>query len=63
MTDTILNPRQTTLKQISKELTDFDFTSFDLIQDKMMLLTYLQSINSRLGGLLRGYGDNNNGTR
>lgn len=54
-TTTINNPRQTTLKEIAKELKEFDFKSFDARKDKVTLMNQLQSINARLGKLLKGY--------
>ena len=47
--------RQDTLKQIAIELREFDFKSFDPRTDKAVLVAALQSINSRLGALLKGY--------
>ena len=64
MTDTttipIVNPRQTTLKEIAQELKAFDFKAFDFkafdaINDKAQLLIQLESINARLGKLLKGF--------
>ena len=59
MTDTttipIVNPRQTTLKEIAQELKVFDFKAFDAINDKAQLLIQLKSINARLGKLLQGF--------
>ncbi len=49
------NTRQETLKQISQELREFDFASFDPRTDKLVLVEKLRSINSRLGALLKGY--------
>jgi hypothetical protein len=49
------NPRQTVLKQISKDLKEFDFQNFDPRKDKTILMNKLQSINSQLGKLLKGY--------
>ncbi len=54
MPDENLN-RQDTLKQIAQELRGFDFTNFDPRTDKAVLVAVLQSINSRLGALLKGY--------
>lgn len=48
-------PRQTTLKEISEELKEFNFETFDQLKDKKMLMDKLTSINSRLGKLLKGY--------
>lgn len=47
--------RQDTLRQIASELRDFDFEHFDPRTDKAILVEVLQSINSRLGSLLKGY--------
>ena len=49
-TTTIVNPRQTTLKEIAQEL-----KAFDVINDKVQLLIQLESINARLGKLLKGF--------
>lgn len=54
-TTTIVNPRQTTLKEIAQELKVFDFKAFDAINDKAQLLIQLKSINARLGKLLQGF--------
>ena len=43
-TTTIVNPRQTTLKEIAQELKAFDFKAFDVINDKTQLLIQLESI-------------------
>lgn len=47
--------RKDTLKQIATELREFDFEHFDPRTDKAILVAFLQSINSRLGALLKGY--------
>lgn len=49
------NQRQTTLTQITNDLRSFDFKSFDPRKDKVKLMQFLQSINSKLGQLLQGY--------
>lgn len=49
------NTRQETLKEISTELKQFDFQSFDPRKDKQALIEFLKSINSKLGSILKGY--------
>ena len=54
-TKTSTNTRQQTLKNISKDLKEFDFSNFDLNKDKLVLMETLNNINVKLGKLLRGY--------
>lgn len=41
------------LKKIAEDLREFDFGSFDPRKDKQILMTHLQSVNSKLGKLIR----------
>jgi hypothetical protein len=51
----ITNPRQTTLREISTILREFDFENFNPREDKMALMNELQLINSKLGKILGGF--------
>jgi len=42
-----------TLKDIATDLKKFDFSSFDPRTDKALLMTHLQTINSKLGKVIR----------
>ncbi len=46
-------PKKTTLRAISKDLRVFDFSTYNPVADKQKLMLLIQSINSKLGKLLR----------
>jgi len=48
-------PKKETLKIIVEELRTFDFIDFNPVKDKPKLLKTIQSINSKLGKLLREF--------
>lgn len=48
-------PKKETLKNIVKDLREFDFSNFDPVKDKQNLMTTIQGINSKLGKLLREF--------
>ena len=48
-------PKKETLKIIVEELRSFDFNDFNPATDKQKLFSTIQSINSKLGKLLREF--------
>ena len=50
-------PKKETLKIVIAELRDFDFSSFNPVTDKPLLMNTIQSINAKLGKLLREFED------
>ncbi len=51
---TIPTPKKDTLKKISQDLRNIDFSNFDPRKDKAILMTEMQKVQAKLGKLLRG---------
>ena len=45
--------KKQTLKEIANDLREFDFGSFDPRKDKALLMSHLQTVNSKLGKMIR----------
>jgi hypothetical protein len=51
------------LKEIANDLREFDFGSFDPRKDKAVLMTHLQTVNSKLGKMIRKINEEEASTR
>lgn len=48
-------PKKMTMQEIAEILRNFDFENYDPYKDKSVLMKELQTVNAKLGKLLRGF--------